>query len=244
MSFTIYPAIDMRGGKCVRLLQGDYSKETVYGDSPFDMAKTFVEAGSEWIHMVDLDGAKAGSRVNDKYVLAVANDLGAKVQIGGGIRTEEDIEYYLNNGVQRVIIGSLAVSQTEQVKGWLKKYGGRIAIGLDAKDGYVATHGWVETSQLKAVDLGKELAEAGAETFIFTDIATDGMLSGPNVGAIVDLAKATGKEVIASGGVSSMEDLRLLKENEQNGVAGAIVGKAIYTGKISVKEAVREVSSC
>ncbi|WP_409251955.1 1-(5-phosphoribosyl)-5-[(5-phosphoribosylamino)methylideneamino]imidazole-4-carboxamide isomerase [Bacillus sp. SCS-153A] len=244
MSFTIYPAIDMRGGKCVRLVQGDYSKETVYGDSPFDMAKRFVDEGSEWIHMVDLDGAKEGSRVNDKFVIAVANELGAKVQIGGGIRTEEDIEYYLNNGVQRVIIGSLAVSQTELVKGWLAKYGDRIAIGLDAKDGYVATHGWIETSALKAVDLGKELAEAGAETFIFTDIATDGMLSGPNVEAVVELAKATGKEVIASGGVSSMEDLRLLKDYEDKGVAGAIVGKAIYTGKISVRDAVKEVSSC
>ncbi|TYS15248.1 1-(5-phosphoribosyl)-5-[(5-phosphoribosylamino)methylideneamino]imidazole-4-carboxamide isomerase [Rossellomorea vietnamensis] len=241
MSFTIYPAIDMRGGKCVRLLQGDYSKETVYGDSPFEMAKRFVDEGSEWIHMVDLDGAKEGSRVNDQFVLAVANDLGAKVQIGGGIRTEEDIEYYLNNGVQRVIIGSLAVSETELVKSWLAKYGDRIAIGLDAKDGYVATHGWIETSEKKAVDLGIELADAGAETFIFTDIATDGMLSGPNVKAVVELAEATGKEVIASGGVSSMEDLRLLKES---GVAGAIVGKAIYTGKFSVKEAVEEVSSC
>ncbi|WP_113930813.1 1-(5-phosphoribosyl)-5-[(5-phosphoribosylamino)methylideneamino]imidazole-4-carboxamide isomerase [Bacillus sp. P14.5] len=241
MSFTIYPAIDMRGGKCVRLLQGDYSKETVYGDSPFDMAKRFVEEGSEWIHMVDLDGAKEGSRVNDKFVLAVASDLGAKVQIGGGIRTEEDIEYYLNNGVQRVIIGSLAVSETELVKSWLAKYGNRIAIGLDAKDGYVATHGWIETSEKKAVDVGIELARAGAETFIFTDIATDGMLSGPNVKAVVDLAEATGKEVIASGGVSSLEDLRLLKENN---VSGAIVGKAIYTGKFSVKEAVEEVSSC
>ncbi|MGD6804965.1 1-(5-phosphoribosyl)-5-[(5-phosphoribosylamino)methylideneamino]imidazole-4-carboxamide isomerase [Rossellomorea vietnamensis] len=241
MSFTIYPAIDMRGGKCVRLLQGDYSKETVYGDSPFEMAKRFVDEGSEWIHMVDLDGAKEGSRVNDQFVLAVANDLGAKVQIGGGIRTEEDIEYYLNNGVQRVIIGSLAVSETELVKSWLAKYGDRIAIGLDAKDGYVATHGWIETSEKKAVDLGIELANAGAETFIFTDIATDGMLSGPNVRAVVELAEATGKEVIASGGVSSMEDLRLLKESS---VAGAIVGKAIYTGKFSVKEAVEEVSSC
>ncbi|EDL64636.1 1-(5-phosphoribosyl)-5-[(5-phosphoribosylamino)methylideneamino]imidazole-4-carboxamide isomerase [Bacillus sp. SG-1] len=244
MSFTIYPAIDMRGGKCVRLLQGDYSKETVYGDSPFDMAKRFVDEGAQWIHMVDLDGAKEGSRVNDKFVIAVANELGAKVQIGGGIRSEEDIEYYLNNGVQRVIIGSLAVSQTELVKSWLAKYGDRIAIGLDAKDGFVATHGWIETSQLKAVDLGVELAQAGAETFIFTDIATDGMLSGPNVEAVAELAKATGKEVIASGGVSSMDDLRLLKEYEGKGVAGAIVGKAIYTGKVSVEDAVKEVSSC
>ena len=241
MSFTIYPAIDMRGGKCVRLMQGDYSKETIYGDSPFDMAKKFADEGAEWIHMVDLDGAKEGNRVNDRFVLDAANKLGAKVQIGGGIRTEEDIEYYLNNGVQRVIIGSLAVSKPELVKRWLAKYGDRIAIGLDAKDGYVATHGWIETSELKAVDLGKELADAGAETFIFTDIATDGTLSGPNVEAVVELAEATGKEVIASGGVSSMDDLRLLKES---GVAGAIVGKAIYTGKVSVKEAVEEVSSC
>ncbi|RIW38988.1 1-(5-phosphoribosyl)-5-[(5-phosphoribosylamino)methylideneamino]imidazole-4-carboxamide isomerase [Bacillus salacetis] len=241
MSFTIYPAIDMRGGKCVRLLQGDYSKETIYGDSPFDMAKRFVDEGAEWIHMVDLDGAKEGNRVNDQFVIDVANKLGAKVQIGGGIRTEEDIEYYLNNGVQRVIIGSLAASNTEHVKDWLAKYGDRLAIGLDAKDGYVATHGWIETSELKAVDLGVELARAGAETFIFTDIATDGMLSGPNVEAVVELAKATGKEVIASGGVSSMEDLRLLKDNN---VAGAIVGKAVYTGKVSVADAVKEVSSC
>jgi phosphoribosylformimino-5-aminoimidazole carboxamide ribotide isomerase len=241
MSFTIYPAIDMRGGKCVRLLQGDYSKETIYGDSPFEMAKRFVDEGAEWVHMVDLDGAKEGGRVNDQFVIAVANELGANVQIGGGIRTEEDIKYYLNNGVQRVIIGSLAVSDTQLVKSWLKKYGDRLAIGLDAKDGYVATHGWIETSELKAVDLGVELTRAGAETFIFTDIATDGMLSGPNVEAVVELAEATGKEVIASGGVSSMEDLQLLKDKN---VAGAIVGKAIYTGKVSVEAAVKEVTSC
>ncbi|HEY9576796.1 MAG TPA: 1-(5-phosphoribosyl)-5-[(5-phosphoribosylamino)methylideneamino]imidazole-4-carboxamide isomerase, partial [Pseudobacillus sp.] len=193
MSFTIYPAIDMRGGKCVRLKQGDYNQETVYGDSPFDMARSFVEEGAEWIHMVDLDGAKDGRRINDQFVIEAAQKLQAKVQIGGGIRTEEDIRHYLDNGVDRVIIGSLAVSETELVKQWLRKFGSRIAIGLDAKDGFVATHGWIETSSLKAVDLGKELAEAGAETFIFTDIATDGMLSGPNIEAVAELARATGK---------------------------------------------------
>ncbi|TFD95840.1 1-(5-phosphoribosyl)-5-[(5-phosphoribosylamino)methylideneamino]imidazole-4-carboxamide isomerase [Jeotgalibacillus sp. R-1-5s-1] len=242
MSFTIYPAIDMRNGKCVRLTQGDYNQETIYGDSPFDMAKQFVEEGAEWIHMVDLDGAKDGKRINDEFVVRVVKELPARVQVGGGIRTEEDVKHYLDQGVDRVIIGSLAVTNPALVKEWLKKYGDRIAIGLDAKDGYVATHGWLETSELKAVDLGKELAEAGATTFIFTDIATDGMLSGPNVDAVIEMAEMTGAQVIASGGVSSLEDLRTLQAVSGSGVSGAIVGKAIYTNKFTVKQAVEEIS--
>lgn len=241
MSFTIYPAIDMRGGKCVRLLQGDYNQETVYGDSPFDMAKSFADAGAEWIHMVDLDGAKDGKRVNDRFVIEAAQKLDAKVQIGGGIRTEDDILHYLNNGVSRVIIGSVAVSNPEFAIEMIQKYGEKIAIGLDAKDGYVATHGWLDTSSVTAVELGKRLAEAGAETFIFTDIATDGMLSGPNLLAVEKLAVETGKSVIASGGVSELADLRALKELVGKGVSGAIVGKAIYEGRFSVPEALKEV---
>lgn len=241
MSFTIYPAIDMRGGKCVRLLQGDYNQETVYGDSPFDMAKSFADAGAEWIHMVDLDGAKDGKRVNDRFVIEAAQKLDAKVQIGGGIRTEEDILHYLNNGVSRVIIGSVAVSNPEFAIEMIQKYGEKIAIGLDAKDGYVATHGWLDTSSVTAVELGKRLAEAGAATFIFTDIATDGMLSGPNLLAVEKLAVETGKSVIASGGVSELADLRALKELVGKGVSGAIVGKAIYEGRFSVPEALKEV---
>lgn len=241
MSFTIYPAIDMRGGKCVRLLQGDYNQETVYGDSPFDMAKSFADAGAGWIHMVDLDGAKDGKRVNDRFVIEAAQKLDAKVQIGGGIRTEEDILHYLNNGVSRVIIGSVAVSNPEFAIEMIQKYGEKIAIGLDAKDGYVATHGWLDTSSVTAVELGKRLAEAGAETFIFTDIATDGMLSGPNLLAVEKLAVETGKSVIASGGVSELADLRALKELVGKGVSGAIVGKAIYEGRFSVPEALKEV---
>lgn len=241
MSFTIYPAIDMRGGKCVRLLQGDYNQETVYGDSPFDMAKSFADAGAEWIHMVDLDGAKDGKRVNDRFVIEAAQKLDAKVQIGGGIRTEEDILHYLNNGVSRVIIGSVAVSNPEFAIEMIQKYGEKIAIGLDAKDGYVATHGWLDTSSVTAVELGKRLADAGAETFIFTDIATDGMLSGPNLVAVERLAVETGKSVIASGGVSELADLRALKELVNQGVSGAIVGKAIYEGRFSVPEALKEV---
>src|SRR5690606_6096857 len=237
----IYPAIDMRGGKCVRLLQGDYDKETVYGDSPFDMAKTFADAGAEWIHMVDLDGAKSGKRVNDQYVLEVAAKLDAKVQIGGGIRTEEDVAYYIDNGVDRVILGSAAISNPEFVKEMLKKYKDKIAIGIDAKDGYVATEGWLNTSSVKATDLGVELANAGAQTFIFTDIATDGMLSGPNIDAVATMAAATGKQVIASGGVSSIDDLKALSQLKEQGVSGAIVGKAIYTNQFTVQEALEEV---
>ncbi|WP_223701348.1 1-(5-phosphoribosyl)-5-[(5-phosphoribosylamino)methylideneamino]imidazole-4-carboxamide isomerase [Sutcliffiella deserti] len=241
MSFTIYPAIDMRGGKCVRLLQGDYTKETVYGDSPFEMAKSFADQGAEWIHMVDLDGAKAGTPVNSVYVLQVAHELPVKVQIGGGIRNEQDVEFYLSQGVDRVILGSAAIQDPDFVRRMLAQYGEKIAIGLDAKDGYVATEGWVETSTIKATVLGRELADAGAKTFIFTDIATDGMLSGPNVEATVELASETGASVIASGGVSSMEDLETLRKYTNSGVSGAIVGKAIYTNKISLARALNEV---
>jgi phosphoribosylformimino-5-aminoimidazole carboxamide ribotide isomerase len=237
MKFTIYPAIDMRGGKCVRLLQGDYEKETVYGDSPFEMAKKFAGEGAEWIHMVDLDGAKDGKRVNNEFVIKAAKELGVNVQIGGGIRTEEDINHYLENGVARVIIGSIAVSNPEFAEEMVKKYGSRIAIGLDAKNGLVATHGWLNTSEVTAVELGKRFADAGAETFIFTDIATDGTLAGPNVEATRQLAIETGKSVIASGGVSSLDDLKALKSLRADGVSGAIVGKAIYEGRFSVKSA-------
>ncbi|MFE4809738.1 1-(5-phosphoribosyl)-5-[(5-phosphoribosylamino)methylideneamino]imidazole-4-carboxamide isomerase [Peribacillus simplex] len=240
-NFTIYPAIDMRGGKCVRLIQGDYNQETVYGDSPFDMAKSFADQGADWIHMVDLDGAKEGVRINDSYVIKAASKLGANIQIGGGIRTERDIAHYLDNGVERVILGSTAVSDPDFTKDMIRKYGSHIAIGIDAKDGKVATHGWLQTSGTLAIDLGKLLADAGAETFIVTDIATDGMLSGPNVKGILAMAEATGKNVIASGGISSLEDLVTLKEYEAQGIAGAIVGKAIYTNRFTVEEALEKV---
>ena len=238
MSLTIYPAIDMRGGKCVRLLQGDYDKETIYGESPFEMAKSFAAAGAEWIHMVDLDGAKDGKRVNDRFVIEAAQNLEAKVQIGGGIRSEEDILHYLENGVDRVIIGSIAVSNPEFAIEMIEKYGAKIAVGIDAKNGYVATHGWLDTSSVKAVELGKRFADAGAETFIFTDIATDGTLAGPNIDAVCEMAEVTGKNVIASGGVSSLADLQAIASK---GINGAIVGKALYENRFTLKEALEEV---
>lgn len=240
-TFHLYPAIDIRGGKCVRLLQGDYEKETVYGDSPLEMANTFLKAGASWIHMVDLDGAKEKRRVNDEVILQTAKSLPVHVQVGGGIRTEEDIAYYLNNGVSRVILGSVAVQFPEFTKEMLQKYKGEIAIGLDARDGRVAVNGWLETTEVTAVELGQKMADYGAEHFIFTDIAKDGMLEGPNVDAIIELAEATGKQVIASGGVSKLADLKELAKHKTNGVGGAIIGKALYTDKINLEQAIKEV---
>lgn len=236
-NFIIYPAIDIRNGNCVRLIQGDYDQETVYGNSPLEMAKRFADAGATWIHTVDLDGAKAGKRVNDEHVIAIAKQLQVKVQVGGGIRTAEDVAAYLDQGVDRVILGSSAIKDPQFVKAMLKQYREKIAIGIDARDGYVATEGWLETSKVKAEDLGIELAAHGAEVFIFTDISRDGMLSGPNTEAIAALAKATGKEVIASGGVSTLDDLTQLKKYQNDGIGGAIVGKALYTNQFTLEEA-------
>ncbi|MGO4901760.1 1-(5-phosphoribosyl)-5-[(5-phosphoribosylamino)methylideneamino]imidazole-4-carboxamide isomerase [Bacillus sp. GM2] len=241
--FTVYPAIDMRNGKCVRLIQGDYEKETIYGHSPLDMASRFAEAGADWIHLVDLDGAREGKKVNDSHVISIADELNVKVQIGGGIRTEKDVYDYLSQGVERVILGSSAVSNPEFVKNMLKAYGRHIAIGLDARDGFVSTEGWLETSSVRAEELGRELANEGAEVFIFTDIATDGMLSGPNISSTVELARATGKQVIASGGVSSLDDLEALASRTAEGVSGAIVGKALYTNQFTVAEALERVAA-
>ncbi|TWM33137.1 Phosphoribosyl isomerase A [Bacillus paralicheniformis] len=241
--FTVYPAIDMRNGKCVRLIQGDYEKETIYGHSPLDMASRFAEAGADWIHLVDLDGAREGKKVNDSHVISIADELNVKVQIGGGIRTEKDVYDYLSQGVERVILGSSAVSNPEFVKNMLKAYGRHIAIGLDARDGFVSTEGWLETSSVRAEELGRELANEGAEVFIFTDIATDGMLSGPNISSTVELARATGKQVIASGGVSSLADLEALASRTAEGVSGAIVGKALYTNQFTVAEALERVAA-
>ncbi|MEW6979153.1 MULTISPECIES: 1-(5-phosphoribosyl)-5-[(5-phosphoribosylamino)methylideneamino]imidazole-4-carboxamide isomerase [Bacillus] len=241
--FTLYPAIDMRNGKCVRLVQGDYDQETIYGDSPLDMAARFANEGAKWIHLVDLDGAKAGKRVNHEHVLAIASSLDVNVQIGGGIRTEEDVEFYLSNGVSRVILGSSAVSNPAFVKKMLAQYGEKIAIGIDARNGFVSTEGWLETSKVKAEELGKELAKEGAEVFIFTDIQMDGMLSGPNVESTVRLAEATGKQVIASGGVSAVADIQKLSVQKHAGVSGAIIGKAFYTKQFTLAEAFEGIDS-
>ncbi|WP_176502556.1 1-(5-phosphoribosyl)-5-[(5-phosphoribosylamino)methylideneamino]imidazole-4-carboxamide isomerase [Paenibacillus lautus] len=240
-SFIIYPAIDIRGGKCVRLVQGDYNQETVYNDNPLEVAKSWEEQGGTFIHLVDLDGAKAGQPVNDDIIGKIASSVQVPVQVGGGLRTLADVERLLSLGVSRVIIGTAAIEDrvfTEEVLG---KYGDKVAIGIDARNGYVATRGWLETSEVQAEVLAKELAAKGAETFIFTDISRDGMMQGPNVEAIVSLAKASGRSVIASGGVTKLGDLLALSAHSGDGVGGAIVGKALYTGNIDLKEAITRI---
>jgi phosphoribosylformimino-5-aminoimidazole carboxamide ribotide isomerase len=242
-SFIIYPAIDIRDGKCVRLVQGDYNQETVYNTNPLEVAQAWEAQGGQWIHLVDLDGAKAGHPVNDKLIGQIASSVKVPVQVGGGLRTEKDVDHLLSLGVSRVILGTAAIEDREFVYNLLAKYGGnQIAIGIDARDGYVATRGWLETSQVKAEDLAIQLAEHGATTFIFTDISRDGMMGGPNIEAITQLAKVSGQTVIASGGVSKMEDLTRLVEQAGNGVGGAIVGKALYTGSIHLEEALKQIS--
>ncbi|MWV47502.1 1-(5-phosphoribosyl)-5-[(5-phosphoribosylamino)methylideneamino]imidazole-4-carboxamide isomerase [Paenibacillus sp. HJL G12] len=238
-SFIIYPAIDIRGGKCVRLIQGDYNQETVYNDSPLAAAKAWEAQGGSYIHLVDLDGAKAGHPVNDEVIGVIASGVNVPVQVGGGLRTVDDVKRLLSLGVSRVIIGTAAIEDRAFTEEVLGTYGDKVAIGIDARNGYVATRGWLETSEVKAEELAKELASKGAETFIFTDISRDGMMQGPNVDAIVALAKSNGRTVIASGGVSVMEDLVRLNEYRQEGVGGAIVGKALYTGSIDLAEAVK-----
>ncbi|MGB3260102.1 1-(5-phosphoribosyl)-5-[(5-phosphoribosylamino)methylideneamino]imidazole-4-carboxamide isomerase [Paenisporosarcina sp.] len=242
----LYPAIDMRGGKCVRLFKGDYNQETVYGESPFEMAKTFASQGATWIHMVDLDGAKDGKRIHDQDVIRAATELGVNVQIGGGIRSEDDVKYYLENGVARVIIGSLAIQQPEFAVSLIEKFGAdKIVIGLDAKDGMVATHGWLETSSKSAIEVGQYFASNGAKTFIFTDIATDGTLNGPNILANELLAEATGAEVIVSGGISSLSDVKQVAlAAAETKIGGVIIGKALYENRFTLPEALREVASC
>lgn len=235
--FTLYPAIDIRGGKCVRLVQGDYDQETVYHDRPVEAALAWAQQGGKWIHLVDLDGAKAGHPVNHELIGEIARSVGVPVQTGGGLRSVSDVEKLLKLGVSRVIIGTAAIEDRPFVEQVLRDYGEQAAIGIDARNGYVATRGWLETSEVKAEDLAVQLAELGARTFIFTDISRDGMMQGPNVEAIVRLAQVSGQSVIASGGVSRYEDLDRLAAHAGEGVSGAIIGKALYTGSIKLAEA-------
>ncbi|CAM4087189.1 1-(5-phosphoribosyl)-5-[(5-phosphoribosylamino)methylideneamino]imidazole-4-carboxamide isomerase [Saccharibacillus endophyticus] len=240
-AFTIYPAIDIRGGKCVRLLQGDYAQETVFNESPLDAAKQWENLGGQFVHLVDLDGAKEGRPVNHELIGRIASSLNVPVQIGGGLRTFEDVKLLLSLGVSRVILGTAAIEDKAFTEKVLAEYGDKAAIGIDARNGFVATRGWLETSEVRAEDLAKELAAKGAETFIFTDISRDGMMQGPNVEAILSLAKASGKTVIASGGVTVQGDLERLAAHADDGIGGAIVGKALYTGNIDLASALAAV---
>ena len=236
-SFTLYPAIDIRGGKCVRLVQGDYDHETVYHENPVEAALAFEADGARYIHLVDLDGAKAGNPINYKLIGEIASRVRVPVQVGGGLRRLDDVKLLLGMGVSRVILGTVAIEDRAFTGQALGLYGSQIAIGIDAREGFVATRGWLTTTEVKAEELAVELVRLGAMTFIFTDISRDGMMQGPNIDAIVSLAKASGRTVIASGGVSTIDDLTKLSAYSEAGVGGAIVGKALYTGSLSIKEA-------
>ena len=233
----IYPAIDIRGGRCVRLTEGRFDAETVFADDPAEMALKWAGMGAEFLHLVDLDGALAGEGKNVPVIERILQSVNIPVQLGGGIRNLETIEKLLALGVTRLILGSAAVKNPQLVEAACKKYPGHIAVGIDAKNGEVAIEGWGKGSGVAATELAKKMAAYGVETTIYTDISRDGMLSGVNVEATAALARACGVPIIASGGVASIEDIRRVKAVEADGVQGCIIGKAIYTGAVDLKEA-------
>ena len=235
----IFPAIDIRGCKCVRLTEGRFDQETIFADNPLDMAKKWVEQGAQYLHLVDLDGALKGASVNTDAIKAIVDFVDIPVQLGGGIRTIENIEHILSLGVTRVILGSVAVKNPELVKEACKKFGDKIVVGIDAKNGEVAVEGWGISGGVKTEDLAKQMAQVGVERIVFTDISRDGTLTGVNVDATAELAKISGIKIIASGGVSSLEDIKAVKAVENSGVEGVIVGKAIYTGAVDLAAAIK-----
>lgn len=235
----IYPAIDLKDGQCVRLVQGRAEDKTVYSDNPGAMAEVWQQQGASWLHVVDLDGAFAGRPVNTPAIRAIASAIDIPFQVGGGLRRREDVEEILRAGARRVIIGTKAVSSPDFVKALLDEFGpAKIILGLDARDGMVAVEGWISTSNLTALEFAHTMQDLGVTTAVYTDISRDGLLQGPNLQAIEDMARQSGLEIIASGGVSSRENIRALKALEDCGVAGAIMGKALYEGKITLPEAI------
>lgn len=234
----IFPAIDIRGGKCVRLLKGDFAKETVFSDKPEEMAKKWQAQGAEFLHLVDLDGALAGKSQNLATVEKILAAVDIPVELGGGIRTMENIDDVLALGVRRVILGSVAVRDPELVREACAKYGDRIVVGIDAKDGIVAVDGWGVSGNVEATALAKEMKKAGVKTIIYTDISRDGTLSGVNVEATAKLARESGVAIVASGGVKSIADIEALKPYEKDGIEGVIVGKSIYMGTLDLAKAI------
>ncbi len=229
----ILPAIDLRGGKCVNLIQGIAEQETVFSDSPVEMAKQWQAEGAEYLHLVDLDGAFQGESANLHIVREIVDTLDIPTQLGGGIRSMEHIDAVLALGVHRAILGTAALKQPSLVKQACEKHGERIAVGIDAKDGMVATHGWLEVSQKSAVEFAVEMDDV--QTIIYTDIKSDGMLKGPNVNATADIVNAVSANVIASGGVTSLSDIEALKNI---GAYGTIIGRALYIGDLNLSDAI------
>jgi len=233
----LYPAIDLKDGRCVRLLKGDFAQETVFNDDPADQAARFQAQGFRWLHVVDLNGAAEGRAVNRAGVEAILGAVSIPVQLGGGIRDMAGIEMWLDRGLARVILGTVALRDPPLVRQAARAFPGRIAVGIDARGGRVATQGWLETSDVTAADLARSFEDAGVAAIVYTDIERDGALRGVNVAATAALARSAGAPVIASGGVAGLDDLRALKEESANGIAGVICGRALYDGKIDPAQA-------
>ena len=236
----IIPAIDIKDGKCVRLAQGKFDRVTTYGDDPFEMARRWIDRGAERIHIVDLDGSVAGLPRNGNIILEIAKHTGVPVQVGGGIRDMETIQFYLNNGVDSVILGTTAQHNESVVRESCASFPDRIIVGIDALHGRVAVKGWTETSEKKAADLARQYEGFGVKAIVYTDIERDGMSTGVNIQATVDLAKAVKIPVIASGGVASIADVENLLAVKECELYGVIIGRALYTGAVSLEEAIKK----
>ncbi|MDW7669049.1 MAG: 1-(5-phosphoribosyl)-5-[(5-phosphoribosylamino)methylideneamino]imidazole-4-carboxamide isomerase [Bacillota bacterium] len=230
----IFPAIDIKDNKAVRLKQGKFNEATVYSDNPLDMAKKWIDKGADFLHIVDLDGAETENIINEKSIIEIINKTNVKIQIGGGIRNEKRIKSYLKLGVERVIIGTMAVENPEMLKQLAKKYSKSMAVSVDAVDGYAAIKGWKEITKIHVLDICKIMEEVGIKTLIYTDILKDGMLKGPNFKYYKILKEKTKLKIIASGGISSIKDL---EELDRLNIYGAIIGKALYNGDIDLEEA-------
>ena len=237
----IFPAIDLRGGQVVRLYQGDYDRETVYAADPCAVACDFLAAGAKYLHVVDLDGARDGTLANFETIAAIVKQGGLYIEVGGGIRAEDRIRQYLDLGVGRCILGTIAVKDFAFTERMARTYGDRIAVGVDARDGYVAVSGWKELSAERGVDFCRRLRDAGVKTVIYTDISRDGAEAGTNLDLYRELSEIQGLDITASGGVSSIEEL---KELQRIGTRAAILGKALYTGRLDLKTVIAEVGAC
>jgi phosphoribosylformimino-5-aminoimidazole carboxamide ribotide isomerase len=236
----IIPAIDLRGGKCVRLQQGDYAREMVFGEDPAATARHWVTQGAKWLHLVDLDGAKAGRPVNVESIRAVVSAAGVPCELGGGLRCDDDLELAFELGVARLVIGTQALKAPEWFAAVSRRYPKKLLLGLDARNGRVATEGWLDVAEISAIELVQRVEHLPLGGVIHTDIATDGMLQGPNFDTLAEIANATRHPVIASGGVTTVEDVRRLNELP---LAGCIVGRALYEGALSLKLAIEAVHS-
>jgi phosphoribosylformimino-5-aminoimidazole carboxamide ribotide isomerase len=237
----VIPAIDLLEGRCVRLFQGDYAQSQIFNENPVEVALQWEAEGATRLHLVDLDGAKAGKPENWKAIGAIAQAVSLPIQVGGGLRDADRVSALFDLGVQYAILGTVAVEKPELVAQLCNQFPGQIIVGIDAREGKVATRGWLETSQVMAVELAQRMSEMGAAAIVYTDIGRDGTLQGPNMEALRELAIAIDTPVIASGGVSSVSDLLKLLSLVPSGVSGVIVGKALYTGDVSLKEAIRAI---